>query len=269
MSKGKWLYGMCLLCVLGCQSTPERHNPVRVLIFSGQNNHAWQETTPVIQKTFNGNACFTVRITDRPDQCTAKELASYNVIVSNWNNYTDGPPAPVADWPVETKEAFLNFIRAGGGYVTIHAGGSSFYDWPEYQQIVASWEKGKTNHGRIHPFQVDNVCPDHPIVHDLKSFWITDELWNSSRLPADCKILLTAFSSPESGGSGHNEPVLVVRSFGKGRCVSLVLGHDKAAMANSGWQSLLRRCAEWAATGKVTVPWPKDIPIREQDLAGR
>jgi hypothetical protein len=44
-----------------------------------------------------------------------------------------------------------------------------------------------------------------------------------------------------------------VRAFGKGRCFALLLGHDARTMQNAGFQALLVRGTEWAATGKVTV----------------
>jgi type 1 glutamine amidotransferase len=46
------------------------------------------------------------------------------------------------------------------------------------------------------------------------------------------------------------------REFGKGRCFHLILGHDARTIQNAGWQALMLRGTEWAATGKVTIPIP-------------
>ena len=65
------------------------------------------------------------------------------------------------------------------------------------------------------------------------------------------KVLATAFSAKDRGGSGQDEPVAMTTEFGRGRCFNLVLGHNVAAMENAGFQTLLVRGVEWAATGKV------------------
>ncbi|MGA2500854.1 MAG: HEAT repeat domain-containing protein, partial [Tepidisphaeraceae bacterium] len=66
-------------------------------------------------------------------------------------------------------------------------------------------------------------------------------------------VLCSAFSDRAKGGSGDVEPVAHWRNFGKGRCFHLILGHDAAAMRNPGFQALLLRGTEWAATGRVTI----------------
>ena len=113
----------------------------RALIYSGTNNHNWKQTTPVIKDILT-NAGISVDVTDKPGTVTAELLSKYDVIVSNWNNFKDKSQI----WPDETRQAYLDFISKGGGHVMLHAGGSSFYDWPEYHKIVASWGKG-TGHG--------------------------------------------------------------------------------------------------------------------------
>ena len=36
-------------------------------------------------------------------------------------------------------------------------------------------------------------------------------------------------------------------------------------MKNTAWQTLVLRCSEWAATGKVTTPPAKDWPATKAD----
>ena len=57
---------------------------LRVLIFSGLNNHDWRSTTPVIKKMFADCARFgTVDVTEDPAGLNAATLARYDVLVSN------------------------------------------------------------------------------------------------------------------------------------------------------------------------------------------
>lgn len=214
----------------------------RILIFSGANNHNWKETTPVLEHILKDDPNFLVKITNHPENITEEQLAEVDVVVSNWNNFKN----PEIQWNDAVRKAFIDFVRNGGGHVTIHAGGSSFNDWQEYHQIAAYWGKG-TYHGPAHEFTVNPVDVEHPIIHGLKPFKTNDELWNNSRFPAKSITLMTAFSSKEKRGSGKAEPVLTVNSFGKGRCVNFMLGHNKTTMNNSGFKTLLLRSTKWAA----------------------
>jgi uncharacterized protein len=221
--------------------------PVRVLILSGQNNHDWKTTTPKLKAILEGSGRFAVDVTDHPQQADAGTFARYHLLLSNWNSWGN---VQVKDWPAATREAFLAFVRDGGGLVIIHAGGSSFYDWPEYHRLVVSWGK-TTGHGPIHSFSVRLADADHPITRGLAPFQITDELWHNPATPPDAKIIATALSATDKGGSGRDEPVALVHDYGKGRCFNLVLGHHVRAMESEGFQALLLRGAQWAATGQV------------------
>ncbi len=222
---------------------------VRVLIFSGQNNHEWKLTTPRLKEVLETAGRFEVTVTDHPEQCDGAVLKKYDVLLSNWNTF--GSP-PVTNWPVAVREAYLDFVRQGGGVVTVHAGSSSFYDWPEYQQLAGgSWNLGETGHGPVHSFPVKLTGPQHPIALGLTNFLTTDELWHKAGFQPGNEVLATAFSALDKKGSGRDEPVAWVRKSGRGRSFTLLLGHDVRAMESFGFQTLLRRGTEWAATGKV------------------
>lgn len=242
VSRGVWqAVGLLVLAGVGRAAEPE---PVRVLLFSGMNNHDWRKTTPCLEKILDPNEGFSVRVTERPGACTAEDFAGRDVIVSNWNAW--GQSGPEAQWTEATREAFLDFIERGGGHVTVHAGGSSLYDWPAYHRIAASWGE-KTSHGPNHTFRVDIVDPNHALVRGLVSFAIYDELWNQTQFPPDSHVLMTAYSDKAQKGTGKAEPVLCVSQYGRGRCVNLMLGHDVRAMQTPGFAELLRRSCLWAA----------------------
>jgi len=267
---------LCLLCVAlmifvsGCLDTETGRNSskndqkVHTLILSGANNHNWSETTPAIKDILTG-AGISTDITEQPSSLTAGQLSKYDVIVSNWNNFKDKSLV----WPEETKQAFLDFISKGGGHVMVHAGGCSFYDWSEYHKIVASWGK-RTSHGSKHEFLVRVELPDHPICRGVKSFQTNDELWRNTTFPAGSKVLMTAFSSKESGGNNNYEPVLTVSQYGRGRCVNFMLGHDANTMANPGFKTVLIRSVLWAggAKSQASFKWhktDKSIALKNND----
>ncbi len=230
---------------------------LRVLIFSGRNNHNWKATTPALKKILEDSGRFAVDVTNDPSKCDAATFAKYDVIVSNWGGY---PQMNERQWGPKTEKAFLDFVRSGKGFALFHAASASFHTWPEFQQISgATWGKG-TGHGAYHAFKVTIADKNHPVTRGMQDFLTTDELWHRMPRHPKAHAICTAFSAKDKGGSGDLEPVVICTQLGKGRGFNLVLGHDVKAMQNVGWKTLMLRGTEWAATGKVTVAIPANWP---------
>jgi type 1 glutamine amidotransferase len=232
-------------------SAPASEEPIRVLLLSGQSNHDWKATTPELVEILGEG--FAVDITEGPEALTARSLEPYDVVVSNWNAYGLEPAG--AAWSEETREAYLDFVRQGGGHVVVHAGSSSFDDWEGYRRLtLARWEEDRTSHGSNHAFEVRIDDPTHPVTAGLEGFTTTDELWNRPGLAEGVQVLASSFSSVEKEGTGRWEPTVLAGRFGRGRSLTLLLGHDVRGMSTPGFRTLLRRAVEWAATGEVASP---------------
>ena len=266
--------------------------PVKVLIVDGQNNHAWQETTPVLKKILE-EAGFRVDVATSPprgqDMSGFKpDFAAYQVVLSNFNSEMGGTP-----WAADTKAAFEKYVREGGGFVVYHAADNSFPEWKEYGEMIAvggwgnrtteqfgsmvRWRDGKMvtdnsparcgNHGQRLPFVVTMRDRQHPIAKGLPERWMhpADELYDKLCGPAkELTVLGTAHSDPNNKGTGEEEPMLMTIRYGKGRIFHTTLGHDVAAMKCVGFICTLQRGTEWAATGKVTQKVPKNFPTADQ-----
>ena len=252
-----------------CRTDMPKPGPVRVLILSGQGNHDWKSTTPKLVAILQKSDRFEVRITEEPATLTAAELASCDVILSNWNAF--GLDPQTAAWPDETKSAYLDSVRRGKGHVVVHAGSASFPDWSEYGRLtLATWKNGQTSHGPIHefPVRVENV--HHPVTDGLEPFTIRDELWNAPGLAEGAEVLASSYSDPDEQGTGRWEPAVLAGRFGAGRTLTTLLGHDAEAMENPGFQTLLLRAVEWAGTGRVSraEARPDAGPWRWEKAAG-
>ncbi len=248
----------------------EEREPVRLLLLSGQSNHDWKSTTPLIEQAFTESGRFVVEITEHPETLTAEQLERFDVLVSNWNSFHRETPPPAVDWPEAARAAYLDFVRGGKGHVVVHAGSSSFYhdrDWPAYHELVmARYGFEMTAHGVQHIFPVRVEAGDHPITSGMGGFTIHDELWHSAWVVPGATVLASAYSSLDSRGSGRYEPIVFVRDYGKGRSFTILLGHGPRALTNPAFKGFLCRGAEWAATGSVTLPLPERIPHNGADV---
>ena len=220
----------------------------RVLLLCGANNHNWQETTAALKTIFAESPKFAVNVAEKPWEMKPADIEGYDLIFCNWNTYGGDK----REWSAEMKAGFIAWVKKGGGFFVLHAGGSLFYDWEEFQSLTGgAWEKD-TFHPQMQAFTVHIADKEHPVMRGLKDFETFDEPWQKigNRNP-NRRVLATGVVSKENKGSGEPEPFVFVTELGKGRCFNLVLGHDGKALSNAGCKTLLLRGAEWAATGDV------------------
>ncbi len=218
--------------------------PVKLLILSGQNNHDWQKTTPMLERILTNSGMFTVSITNRPDTLEYSDYLKFRLIVSNWNSWPDTSNR----WDPSREQAFEQYIREGGGAVFFHAGGSSFYGWNNYHSIAIGRWGPKTSHGQIGEALVNIANKKHPITKGLRDFTITDEIWENTDLCSSAKVLGTVRKINPDGSPGAPEyPAILVSRFGKGRTFYTSLGHDEHTLSFPELQKLLINAAAWVS----------------------
>jgi len=230
---------------------------IRLLILSGANNHDWKSTTPVLKKMYEHSGRFTVDVTDNVPGLKPVDLAKYDALVCNYTTYPDIQGHRL---PAETEKALLDYVSSGHGFVLFHAASTAWNDWPEFGDMIGlTWENPRSGHGKYHSFTVNIVDKEHPVTGAMKDFQhVEDELYHKQVLHKGAKILASSFSDKAMGGSGTNEPMIVVTEPGKGRVFHNAMGHDPKPMDDPAFQSLMLRGTEWAATGKVAIPIPAE-----------
>lgn len=251
----KTIFFLLAFAIICSCTNHKKEDPIKVLIFSGRNNHEWQKTTPLLTRIFKDARLFTISITEKPDTLTYNGLRKYDVVLCNWNSWPDNDFRLTSGW----EDDFLRFVKEGGGVVFIHAGASSFYGWNEFHQMgIGRWGK-ETNHGLQTKGKIYGFNQTHPITKGLRDFYIIDEIWEKTEIYPDIQPLAYVTATDENDSHLINEPALFVNHIGKGRTFFTILGHNERALLNSGLQVILLRAGEWCAGRYVTIDLPSEL----------
>jgi len=298
--------------VTGLAQTTE--TKLKALIVDGQNNHqAWPQSTVMMKQYLEETGMFDVDVArtkftwkakrdkdflalagvevgedlkkPKTDPDFAPSFKDYDVVISNFGN-------SAAPWPKETQTAFEEYMKSGGGFVTVHAADNSFGDWPEYNKIIGigGWGGRKADggvyvyyddegnlkrddsdgkvggHGAQHNIPI-SLRTEHPITEGLPENWLSakDECYAFLNGPAEnMTVLATGKDATKKGKTNRHEPMLMVVEYGEGRVFHTTLGHESYSCEGVGFITTFLRGCQWAATGEVTLPVPDDFPTHEE-----
>ena len=307
-----------VLCIIVLASTGEAKK-LKALIIDGQNNHeVWPKSTIMMKQYLEETGLFKTIDIDRTiytwkaerekaflplagvaetqdleqpktDPNFAPDFDKYDVVISNFG-------WKAADWPEATQKELEDYMKNGGGFVSVHAADNSFPDWDEYNKMIGlgGWG-GRTeehgpyvyytnegelvrdhspgnagSHGPQHVIPITVRVSDHPITKGMPTVWLTakDECYAKLRGPGEnMTILATGKDMSGKAPTDRHEPILIVLTYGKGRIFHNTLGHDDYSCEGVGFIVSFTRGVEWAATGKVTQPIPKDFPTAENSTS--
>jgi len=190
------------------------------LIITGQNNHKWKASSPVLKQILDETGMFSSEIMITPEKggdmnTFDPDFSKYKLVVLDYNGDS---------WSEKTNAAFLKYVTNGGAVVVYHAADNAFPEWKEYNQIIGLGGWGNRNeksgpyvyyrgndivrddtskgtggtHGPRSEFAVKIRMPEHPITKGLPANWMhgNDELYSLMRGPAEnMEILATSFSA--------------------------------------------------------------------------
>jgi cytochrome c len=185
---------------------------------------------------------FAVERTEDPADFTDERLARYDVVV--WLN-TDSEVMNE-----NGRRAFERYIRAGGGWVGVHAASATEQGWAWYGQLIGGGAFFR-GHPAVQPAQVNVEIADHPSTQHLpQAFTLTDE-WYSFRANPRSSVQVLMTLSESSYGVGElamgDHPIAWYHEFDGGRAWYTALGHPNELYTDSRFTQHLLGGIRWAA----------------------
>ncbi len=273
-----------LIFFTSCKKSIEYH----ALIVTGQNTTDWMTSTPILKNILEESGIFTCSIAISPEPPI--DMSKFNPAFEKYDlviiNYSGVP------WNENTKKRFIEYVKNGGGVIIYHSSSHAFPGWKEYEEIcgLTGWGGRSEKEGPYIYYRNNTLVRDttpgeagwystpkdfeirirnseHPVTKGLPVRWMHagDLIYARLRGPArNMEVLATAFCDTTNGGTGRHEPVMMTINYGKGRVFHTTLGFPgdtiSPALQCAGFITTFQRGAEWAASGKVTLPIPADFP---------
>ena len=185
---------------------------------------------------------FAVEQTEDAADFSDESLARYDVVL--WLS-TDGDVLDEAG-----QQAFQRYIRAGGGWVGVHAATATEYGWAWYGQLIGGGAYF-LGHPVIQSARVQVEISDHLSTQHLpQSFTVQDELYSFRTNPrSSVRVLMTLDESSYGVGdlAMGDHPIAWYHEFEGGRAWYTALGHPIAWYSDARFTQHLLGGIRWAA----------------------
>ena len=200
----------------------------------------------------------TELITKKKLQANARNLDYFDAIAF----YTTGE----LDLDAQQKADLLAFVKEDGkGFIAIHSGIDTFYQWPEYGEMTGGYFDGHPWNQFQAPVIVED--PSSPMTaHFPRQFTIHDEIYqvkNFSRERVRVLMSLDAGKLDLTNKNVHRTDkdfaVAWIRDYGKGRVFYSTFGHREDAWNRPDVQNMYLEAVKWAMglTKADATPRPK------------
>ncbi len=148
----------------------------------------------------------------------------------------------------EQQAAFERYIRAGHGYIGIHAAADCEYDWPWYGSLVGAYFMG---HSDVVMASVEVEPVQHAAVTGLASPWQRRDEWYGFRTNprAQVQVLLTVDETtfdPGPGMMGADHPIAWSHEYDGGRAFYTGLGHTAESYSDPAFLAHVKGGIDWA-----------------------
>ena len=227
----------------GSAQTPRKGRLLYLTLSAGFKHDSVPMSRDVVTEIGQKSGAFDVTLANDVAPFNSGNLKNYDAVMF----YTTGE-LPMND---EQKQALVNFVRSGHGFVGVHSATDTFYMWPDYLEMIGGYFNDHPWHQNV---TVDVVDPNNPIVSGLgPSFQINDEIYQISDFQyRDSHVLLKLDPSSVDLNNGrvrrrfYSWPLAWTRSYGQGRVFYTGLGHEQAVWKDPRYQGMLLNAIKWA-----------------------
>ena len=170
---------------------------------------------------------------------TKENLAKYDAVFF----YTTGSLLPAG----EPREALLDFVKSGKGFIGTHSATDTFKDFKGYTSLInGSFAGHPWGGGGTYGFVSHE--PNHPVVAMIGSeFQWKDEIYQYSDYdPKSVRVLYSLDMVKSSPKRPYLVPVCWVREYGAGRLFYTNLGHNDATWKDAKFHEHVLAGIKWA-----------------------
>ncbi len=139
-------------------------------------------------------------------------------------------------YELELKESLMAFVKGGGGFIGIHAATDTFYEWPEYGEMINGYFNGHPwNAGSQVNIYVEPGQEKHPLVEMFKGQRLDfkEEIYQFKAPYDSSKVHMLLRLDPEKSAQvegmkreDDDYGVAWARNWEKGRVFYCSLGHN-------------------------------------------
>ena len=145
----------------------------------------------------------------------------------------------------DQQAAFERYIRAGHGFMGIHAAADTEYDWAWYAGLGGAQFR---SHPSIQTARMEVVDNTHPSTSHLGAEWVRRDEWYDYRaqpVPTVNRLLMLDESSYQGGVMGENHPIAWYQIYDGGRSFYTGGGHTQASFAEPDFVKHLEGGLAW------------------------
>ena len=180
---------------------------------------------------------FTVTATEDIPLITRGVLSNYDVL---FFALTTGE----LPFDLDQKNAILDFVSGGKGFLGVHSATDTLYEWPEYGQLVGAYFK---EHPWTRTASVIVEDEGHPATAGLGSrFSLNEEFYAFRDDPRPRVHVLLRLDTASVGASG-DYPLAWTQAYGAGRSYYNALGHFPETWRDARFQRQIVGAIQWLA----------------------
>ena len=221
---------------------PKKGQLLYMTLTKGYHHASIDLSKQILKEMGEKSGAFELTVTEDVAAFTSENLKKYDAVMFN----TTGE-LPMSD---EEKNALVDFLKSGHGFVGVHSATDTFYQWSTYNDIIGAYFNGHPWHEQV---TIDVADPASKIVGFLgKSFQINDEIYQAGDFKADTSHVLLKLDpkSVDLKKEGvrlryYGWPIAWTRMFGEGRVYYNGLGHDDWVWKDPRYQEMLLNGIKW------------------------